>query len=140
MPARIAFGVSCASDRDVSNCPLTSSEKISPPVPSKDEVIFEPTGGAHRDKDICLINVRESIRKNLEEMKLMSRDEILSHRKNKFLSIGRSKGFASTLETDKNLTMKENPLQEILLKVKKFRFHFIIVFCLLIFGLIYYLL
>ena len=105
-----------------------------------DEVIFEPTGGAHRDKDICLINVRESIRKNLEEMKLMSRDEILSHRKNKFLSIGRSKGFASTLETDKNLTMKKNPLQEILLKVKKFRFHFIIVFCLLIFGLIYYLL
>ena len=105
-----------------------------------DEVIFEPTGGAHRDKDICLINVRESIRKNLEEMKLMSRDEILSHRKNKFLSIGRSKGFASTLETDKSLTMKKNPLQEILLKVKKFRFHFIIVFCLLIFGLIYYLL
>ena len=105
-----------------------------------DEVISEPTGGAHRDKDICLINVRESIRKNLEEMKLMSRDEILSHRKNKFLSIGRSKGFASTLETDKNLTMKKNPLQEILLKVKKFRFHFIIVFCLLIFGLIYYLL
>ena len=29
-----------------------------------DEVILEPIGGAHRDRDFCLNNVRESVRKN----------------------------------------------------------------------------
>ena len=86
-----------------------------------DEVILEPLGGAHRDRDFCLNNVRESVRKNLQEMKSKSRDEIFSHRKNKFLSIGRSKGFASALESDENLTMEENTLKKILLKIKKFR-------------------
>ena len=81
-----------------------------------DEIISEPIGGAHRDRDLCLNNVRESIQKNLDEMESMSRDEIFYHRKNKFLSIGRSKGFSSSLEVDKNLTMKESLLQKIILK------------------------
>ena len=105
-----------------------------------DEIITEPLGGSHRDRDLCLNNARESIRRNLNEMKLMSRDEIFSHRKNKFLSIGRSKGFASGLERDQNLKMKENLLQKILLKFEEFRFHAIILFCLSIVGLIYYFL
>ena len=105
-----------------------------------DEVIFEPLGGAHRDRDFCLNNVRESVRKNLQEMKSKSRDEIFSHRKNKFLSIGRSKGFASALESDENLTMEENTLKKILLKIKKFRNQIMIVFFLIFFGLIYYFL
>tara|TARA_B100000378_G_scaffold277017_1_gene276222 strand:+ start:59 stop:1162 length:1104 start_codon:yes stop_codon:yes gene_type:complete len=105
-----------------------------------DEVILEPIGGAHRDRDFCLNNVRESVRKNLQEMKSKSRDEIFSHRKNKFLSIGRSKGFASALESDENLTMEENTLKKILLKIKKFRNQIMIVFFLIFFGLIYYFL
>ena len=105
-----------------------------------DEVILEPIGGAHRDRDFCLNNVRESVRKNLQEMKSKSRDEIFSHRKNKFLSIGRSKGFASVLESDENLTMEENTLKKILLKIKKFRNQIMIVFFLIFFGLIYYFL
>ena len=105
-----------------------------------DEVILEPIGGAHRDRDFCLNNVRESVRKNLQEMKSKSRDEIFSHRKNKFLSIGRSKGFASALESDENLTMEENTLKKLLLKIKKFRNQIMIVFFLIFFGLIYYFL
>ena len=31
-----------------------------------DEIISEPLGGAHRDKDLILENVRQSINKNLE--------------------------------------------------------------------------
>lgn len=31
-----------------------------------DEIISEPLGGAHRDKDLILDNVRNSIRKNLD--------------------------------------------------------------------------
>ena len=49
-----------------------------------DEIISEPIGGAHRDRDLCLNNVRESIQKNLDEMESMSRDEIFNHRKKKY--------------------------------------------------------
>ena len=105
-----------------------------------DEIISEPIGGAHRDRDLCLNNVRESIQKNLDEMESMSRDEIFYHRKNKFLSIGRSKGFSSALEVDKNLTMKESLLQKIILKFQKFKLQTIAVFLLLIVGLIYFFL
>ena len=105
-----------------------------------DEIISEPIGGAHRDRDLCLNNVRESIQKNLDEMESMSRDEIFYHRKNKFLSIGRSKGFSSSLEADKNLTMKESLLQKIILKFQKSKLQAIAVFLLLIVGLIYFFL
>ena len=105
-----------------------------------DKIISEPIGGAHRDRDLCLNNVRESIQKNLDEMESMSRDEIFYHRKNKFLSIGRSKGFSSSLEVDKNLTMKESLLQKIILKFQKSKLQAIAVFLLLIVGLIYFFL
>jgi len=62
-----------------------------------DEIIEEPTGGAHRDRDLILNSVKLSIQKNLNEFDFMSRDEILLHRKNKFLSIGRNKGFRGIL-------------------------------------------
>ena len=58
-----------------------------------DEMIAEPIGGAHRDKDLILKNIRESISKNLDSFKEVSPDEILIQRKNKFLKIGRNKGF-----------------------------------------------
>jgi len=85
-----------------------------------DEIISEPLGGAHRDKDLSINNVRDSIKKNLDELKSMNRDEIFSHRKNKFLSIGRKKGFVSKIDSDENLIMKENFLQKILINFKKF--------------------
>jgi len=60
-----------------------------------DEIINEPAGGAHRDKDQILKNVYESISRNLDMFQDMSSDEILTHRKDKFLKIGRGKGFIS---------------------------------------------
>ena len=102
-----------------------------------DEIIPEPLGGAHRDRDLTLNNARKLIQKNLDEMKSMSRDEIFSHRKKKFLSIGRSKGFASSVESDKNLIEKESLLKKIVLKLQKFKFQAIALFFLLIAGLIY---
>ena len=38
----------------------------------------------------------------------MSEDEVLNHRKNKFLTIGRSKGFVSQLDDLSALSMKKN--------------------------------
>ena len=64
-----------------------------------DEVIPEPLGGAHRDRDLTLENVMNFISKNLEFFKGMTADEILNHRKNKFLQIGRDKGFISNPES-----------------------------------------
>ena len=52
-----------------------------------DEIIEEPTGGAHRDRDLILNSVKLSIQKNLNEFNFMSRDEIFLNRKNKFLKI-----------------------------------------------------
>ena len=105
-----------------------------------DEIIPEPLGGAHRDKDLSANNVRSSIQKNLEELKTMNRDEIFYHRKNKFLSIGRRKGFVSRLDADDNLTMKENFSQKLFSNIKKFRYQVILLFLILIFALIVYFL
>ena len=75
-----------------------------------DEIIPEPIGGAHRDKDLILNNVRKSIENYLNEFLNMSRDEILNHRKNKFLKIGRNKGFVSHLDDIGTLSMKKNKI------------------------------
>ncbi len=73
-----------------------------------DEIINEPNGGAHRDKDLMLNNVKNSIKKNLDYFKSMSAEEIFNERKNKFLKIGRGKGFISDTEQLSSLKVKEN--------------------------------
>jgi len=73
-----------------------------------DEIITEPVGGAHRDRDLILKNVRKSIESNLNDFFNMSGDEVLNHRKNKFLTIGRSKGFVSQLDDLTALSVKKN--------------------------------
>jgi len=84
-----------------------------------DEIIEEPVGGAHRDKNLMLQNIKESISKNLENFKSMSGEEIFNDRKNKFLRIGRSKGFMNNLEDISSLKPVENTLGQIF-KFKKF--------------------
>ena len=84
-----------------------------------DEIIPEPVGGAHRDRDLILDNVRNSLEKNLEFFSNMDKDEILNHRKNKFLSIGRNNGFSSKSEISTNLSMKENFIEKLKFKLKK---------------------
>ena len=64
-----------------------------------DEIIPEPLGGAHRDRDMILENIRNSISQNLDFFKTLTAEEILNHRKDKFLKIGRSKGFISSPES-----------------------------------------
>ena len=73
-----------------------------------DEIIDEPIGGAHRDKDLVLHNVKNSIEKNLNFFSEMDKDQILNHRKNKFLSIGRTKGFSSKTGVSEKLSVKDN--------------------------------
>ena len=75
-----------------------------------DEIIKEPVGGAHRDKDLTLENVRKSIENNLEIFKDMTRDEVINHRKSKFLSIGRSGGFTSKLDNIDTLSLQKSKI------------------------------
>ena len=83
-----------------------------------DEIITEPVGGAHRDKNLILENIRISILNNLNLFKDMSDEEILNQRKNKFLKIGRSKGFIGNLEELSDLKSKNDYFIETL-KSKK---------------------
>jgi len=85
-----------------------------------DEIIPEPSGGAHRDKDLILENVRNALNKNLENFKQMSPEEIFDGRKNKFLKIGRSKGFMSNLNELSSLNLEKNNLNNFLKSKKIF--------------------
>jgi Acetyl-CoA carboxylase alpha subunit len=84
-----------------------------------DEIITEPLGGAHRDRNLILSNVRESISKNLNIFQEMTADEILDQRKNKFLKIGRSKGFIRDPENLSSLEHKRNIVDQIFINNKK---------------------
>ena len=83
-----------------------------------DEIIEEPVGGAHRDKNLMLQNLKSSISKNLDYFKSMSENEIYNERKNKFLRIGRNKGFMSNSDDLSSLNYTKNNLEQII-KSKK---------------------
>ena len=78
-----------------------------------DEIIDEPLGGAHRDRDIILNNVRQILTKNLNYFDELSSEEIMTERKNKFLKIGRNDGFMTSTEDLSTLTIKKNDLDQI---------------------------
>jgi acetyl-CoA carboxylase carboxyl transferase subunit alpha len=79
-----------------------------------DEIIPEPLGGAHRDRDLMIKNLRGSISKNLDYFKDLTSEDIINERKNKFLKIGRNKGFISNSKDLSALTIKNNKLEKIL--------------------------
>ena len=83
-----------------------------------DDIIYEPTGGAHRDRDLILKNIKDSIKKNLDFFKPMSAEEIFNERKNKFLKIGRGKGFMTDVEQLSSLKVKENNLKNFFISNK----------------------
>ena len=56
----------------------------------------------------------------------MDKEQILSHRKNKFLSIGRSRGLSSGSITSDNLSMKTNVLDKFFNKFLNNKSYFII--------------
>ena len=76
-------------------------------------------GGAHRDRDIILNNVRQTLIKNLNYFSELSSEEIMNERKNKFLKIGWNDGFMTSTEDLSTLTIKKNNLDKIL-KSKNF--------------------
>ncbi len=106
-----------------------------------DEIIEEPTGGAHRDREKTLENIRISIKKNLENFENLNDEEIILQRKNKFLKIGRREGFSIKSDNTSSLSLKNNNIDILLEKIQKNKKTFIIftVIAIVILGLIYFL-
>ena len=104
-----------------------------------DEIISEPTGGAHRDKNKILENVKISINQNLEKFYGMSREEIAMQRKNKFLKIGRGKGFISNPEKISDLKNISNKYSQYFQFLKINR-NILIITLFFIFGIFYFFL
>ena len=83
-----------------------------------DEIIKEPIGGAHRDKDLILKNVQDSLSTSLDYFQSMSGEEVFNNRKNKFLKIGRNKGFVTNTADLSSLKAQRNEIFEIFQKKK----------------------
>ena len=92
-----------------------------------DEVIDEPIGGAHRDTNLILQRVQSSIQKNLSDFSSLSREEVYNQRKEKFLLIGRNKGFMTSKGSADSLSMKTNFYTNFLNKFIKFKNHVLII-------------
>ncbi len=84
-----------------------------------DEIVQEPLGGAHRDKNTILLSVQNSISKNLDFFKEMSSEDVVNQRKNKFLKIGRDKGFIDNPESLTAIQSHSMKFQEIFSSKKK---------------------
>ena len=65
---------------------LTSSDLVKLNV--IDEVVSEPLGGAHRDVDKTIENVKQSLVKNLKELNSSKHTSLLSLRREKYLKYG----------------------------------------------------
>ena len=91
--------------------------------------------------EVILDNVRDCLEKNLNFFSTMDKNEILNHRKNKFLSIGRNKGFTVQSSLSENLSMKENVIDKFKLKFIKDKknIYFIILFLVLVIGSLFLL-
>jgi len=102
-----------------------------------DEVISEPVGGAHRNKNQIMMSIKGVLKKYLNEMSTLGREEIFNQRKTKFLEIGRQKGFASSSTDQARLSVKNNIYTFIKLFLSKNKFILIIILILL--SVLYFL-
>ena len=83
-------------------------------------------------------NVRTSIDKNLNELSNLSKAEIISHKKEKFLEIGRDRGLTEGVSISKKLSINLtniNKLKKVFFNYKYFFIGSIFIFAALLFLL-----
>ena len=103
-----------------------------------DEVIKEPIGGAHRNKEQIISSTKEVLKRYLQEFQKHSREEIFKQRKEKFLNIGKQKFLKSF--ADKPYWPKKNKIFNFVNKeLFKYKKVLIIVLVLILLGLLYLL-
>ena len=113
---------------------LTANELLK--IKIIDEIIKEPVGGAHRNKDEVIFSTREVLIKYLDEFNAYSKAEILNHRKEKFLSIGKHKTF-TVFSKNSEWIKKENILSSLKQIYVKFKKELIIITLLIFLGTLF---
>jgi acetyl-CoA carboxylase carboxyl transferase subunit alpha len=104
-----------------------------------DEMIEEPAGGAHRNKEQVISFTGAALKRNLREFTNYNREEIFEKRKIKFLNIGKQKSIAS-FSSEKGVLFKGTNFLILLRKnLDKNRKKIIIFFTLLIIGILFYI-
>ena len=96
-----------------------------------DEIIVEPNGGAHRNKEEIMSSTKKIILKYLDEFKKYSREEIFEQRKEKFLNIGKYNS-AGIFNTDTNWVPKDGFILSFKQIIYRFTKEIIIIFALII--------
>ena len=92
-------------------------------------------------RDLILRNIKNLIFKNLNDLKDLSKDEIINQRKNKFLSIGRSGGFVRQSTDEGSLSMKTSFVTDIKKRIYTLKKELIIFgFLAFLFFIFYYFL
>ena len=113
---------------------LTSKELLKMKI--IDEIIEEPIGGAHRNKEEVIVSTKNILVKYLDEFKGLTKKEILDQRKEKFLSIGKQKSF--TVFSKDNEWIKNNNLFSSLKKITmKFKKEIVIFFLLILVAAVF---
>ena len=104
-----------------------------------DEIVDEPLGGAHRDRETIALEVKNSIIKNLKYFENLSRDEVYDNRKIKFLKIGRERGFSKSASLNNvGLGYKESYFDKVRREINKnqYLYYGLIAFLLVIITII----
>ena len=57
-----------------------------------DGIIEEPLGGAHYDPEVTYQNVKKNILTNIKALKNFNGEELLNHRQEKFIAMGKFVG------------------------------------------------
>jgi len=55
-----------------------------------DDIIAEPVGGAHRGREQVIVDTGEAIARSLQAFRSMPPEALKSHRREKFMAIGRN--------------------------------------------------
>jgi len=93
-----------------------------------DEIIQEPLGGAHRNKELTASLIKMALIKYLEEFENYSNIEIFEQRKKKFLNIGSQKSFNVFYKKGIGLLEKSNLVESAKKNIFKYKNKYIIIF------------
>ena len=97
-----------------------------------DEIIQEPSGGAHRNKEKVVSSTKVALIKCLEAFKNFTREEIFAQRKTKFLNIGKQKSFTAFSKDAIGLVTKDNFFKHIKENYLKYKNKLIVVILVLV--------
>ena len=114
---------------------LTANELLN--IGIIDKVIDEAVGGAHRNKEQIIFNIKKELKKSLEEFENYTGEEIFILREKKFLDIGKEKSFTLISKDYAKLITKNNFITFIKKNYLKYKNRNIIFFLLLLAVILY---